>query len=347
MPDIEDATTIDYYPLRDQGSHPGNAAAGTVRLYTVGGHPYLKDESGTLTDLDPVQVVDFADLGDKAHSHQDAAGGGQLNASLALGSGQLPLARGGTGADLSGSSGPGFLVQASAGAVASNKKSNFAATAAPALTDDSASGYGVGSFWFDTTNDLMYVCLDASVGAAVWKDATASGGGGDPTLTFGDIESGGISIASTSFVTVLSFDLPAAYVVDGAVLDFEGVIESINNSGANRIYTYDVEVEGTLLYQQVTFVATPGGGDRGLHKFSGRVIFDPTNNDLDYRFYAESYITNIAASANIRQTKSGDNQAITYSGDINVTVRAKSDNATGNQFGIGVVKARLFPPNPA
>jgi hypothetical protein len=41
-------------------------------------------------------------------------------------------------------------------------------TAPPAVTDDSGDGYSIGSLWFDTTNDRVYILIDASVGAAVW-----------------------------------------------------------------------------------------------------------------------------------------------------------------------------------
>jgi hypothetical protein len=56
-------------------------------------------------------------------------------------------------------------------------KNNPGASAAPTVNEDSDDGYSVGSRWYDTTNDKEYVCLDASVGAAVWKDTTASGSG--------------------------------------------------------------------------------------------------------------------------------------------------------------------------
>ncbi|MCH7701227.1 MAG: hypothetical protein IID37_06035, partial [Planctomycetes bacterium] len=47
-------------------------------------------------------------------------------------------------------------------------QSKLDATAAPGVTDDSDSGYAVGSIWIDVTNDRAYVCVDASVGAAEW-----------------------------------------------------------------------------------------------------------------------------------------------------------------------------------
>jgi len=63
------------------------------------------------------------------------------------------------------------------------------ATVAPAVTDDSGSGYAVGSKWLDVTADEAYECLDATSGAAVWKGTTSAGGGGfsDPMTTRGDI----------------------------------------------------------------------------------------------------------------------------------------------------------------
>lgn len=57
------------------------------------------------------------------------------------------------------------------------------ATAAPAVTDDSGDGYAIGSRWIDTTNDKEYVCLDSTVGAAVWTETTAGGASGPITAS--------------------------------------------------------------------------------------------------------------------------------------------------------------------
>jgi hypothetical protein len=54
---------------------------------------------------------------------------------------------------------------------------NLTATAAPTTGDDSGDGYAVGSRWIDVSANKEYVCLDASVGAAVWTETTQSGGG--------------------------------------------------------------------------------------------------------------------------------------------------------------------------
>lgn len=72
----------------------------------------------------------------------------------------------------------------------------WGATVAPAITDDSGDGYAVGSRWIDTTADKEYVCLDSTVGAAVWTETTGAGGSGIPQggpLT-ADLDADGFSI---------------------------------------------------------------------------------------------------------------------------------------------------------
>lgn len=60
----------------------------------------------------------------------------------------------------------------SAGAAGGQVKNNFAATTAPAVSNDGTQGYAVGSRWVDTTGGESYICVDASTGAAVWSKTT-------------------------------------------------------------------------------------------------------------------------------------------------------------------------------
>ena len=54
---------------------------------------------------------------------------------------------------------------------------NWTAIIAPAVTDDSAAGYAIGSEWTDVTADKSYKLVNATVGAAVWKEITVAGDG--------------------------------------------------------------------------------------------------------------------------------------------------------------------------
>ena len=65
------------------------------------------------------------------------------------------------------------------------------ATTAPTVNDDAGDGYSINSIWIDATNDKAYICLDATVGAAVWKDIT---GLVSPMTAVGDMIVQGTSV---------------------------------------------------------------------------------------------------------------------------------------------------------
>lgn len=83
----------------------------------------------------------------------------------------IPLSDGGTGANLA-SAQNGAVVKS--GTALTTRLDKLNATTAPTVNDDSGDGYSVGSQWIDTTNDKAYVCVDASVGAAVWVEQGGS-----------------------------------------------------------------------------------------------------------------------------------------------------------------------------
>jgi len=107
---------------------------------------------------------------------------------------------------------------------------------APAVIDDSNDGYSVGSRWIDTTADKEYVCLDATVGAAVWTETT--GGGvtvedeGTPLATVADtldFVGAGVVASGTGTTKTITIsgaadilDLPTAEMDDALVLAPDG-----------------------------------------------------------------------------------------------------------------------------
>lgn len=92
----------------------------------------------------------------------------------------------------------------------------FDGAAAPTADEDSGDGFSVGSFWFDTTNDKAYVCLDAASAAAVWTELGAGGGGAweiietieasnDATVDF----TSGIDSTYKAYITLLEKVVPS------------------------------------------------------------------------------------------------------------------------------------------
>lgn len=75
----------------------------------------------------------------------------------------------------------------------SGTQDNLSAGTAPTATDDSNAGYAVGSTWINTTADQAYVCVDATNGAAVWKETTAGAAGGEVN-TASNVGAGGVGV---------------------------------------------------------------------------------------------------------------------------------------------------------
>ncbi len=77
-------------------------------------------------------------------------------------------------------------------------------TVDPTATDDSNSGYQESDTWVNTTTDKAFICVDSSVGAAVWKDATAD----TPTVSPGALSSKRTTtLALPATWTDVNFDL--------------------------------------------------------------------------------------------------------------------------------------------
>ena len=53
-------------------------------------------------------------------------------------------------------------------------KNNLSATVDPVVGDDNTLGYEPGAHLFNVTLDKVFICTDASTGAAVWKEVSST-----------------------------------------------------------------------------------------------------------------------------------------------------------------------------
>lgn len=74
--------------------------------------------------------------------------------------------------------------------VINDRKVNASATTDPTTTDDSSSGYEVGSLWVNTTSDAAFICVDATASAAVWVAASGQGSSTSYGAIYEDDDSG-------------------------------------------------------------------------------------------------------------------------------------------------------------
>ncbi len=132
---------------------PAGATDGEIALFDTASGKLLKDGAGAAAKLAGIEAA--ADVTDAANV---AAAGAVMDSDVA--------------------EAEGMLRKTGAGAYEAIK-TNLGSAVAPAVGDDSDDGYAVGSIWIDTTADRAYVCLDATVGSAVWTETTQAGGSGD------------------------------------------------------------------------------------------------------------------------------------------------------------------------
>ncbi len=93
-----------------------------------------------------------------------------------------------------------------------NLKIKLDATSPPATTNDSSEGYSIGSRWLDINNQKEYICIDNSVGAAVWK------------VIGGDITSSNVGTSGIGFFKQKN----------GDILEFKNI-----NLGSNKLSLVD------------------------------------------------------------------------------------------------------------
>ena len=107
-------------------------------------------------------------------------------------------------------------------------KCNFVAAADPTGDDDDGDGYAAGSLWFNTTAHEIFLCEDATTGAAVWRqiypitggDLSGPAGATDGAIPLYDGATG--KLLKDSIYTPASFAVAAKGVTNGDSHDHNG-----------------------------------------------------------------------------------------------------------------------------
>jgi hypothetical protein len=143
-----------------------------------------------------------------------------------------------------------------------NTKNNTAASVAPAVTDDTAGGYSVGSYWVDTTGDLAYVCVDATNGAAIWKDVTAGAESGD-VVGPGSSTDNAIArydLATGKLLQDSGVTISDTGVISGALdVVSTGQLQSGAGTAGAPTYSFSTDVDTGLYLAGGSLVAGVGG----------------------------------------------------------------------------------------
>lgn len=161
-----------------------------------------------------------------------------------------------------------------------SRATNYAAVADPTVNDDSGSGYTVGSPWVNTSTGILFLCTDASVGAAVWKELNLSKEGfraqitsartigNNSLITLNNWNSPSYNVGSASFSTstgIFTAQEPGTYLIGVNVLMGNSLFSPAVNTGftstvstSSGSYTTYYTAEATTTINNVTIPPANG-----------------------------------------------------------------------------------------
>lgn len=170
-------------------------------------------------------------------------------------------------------------------------KINNTATAAPTTSNDISEGYAPLSRWIDTVNNKAYTCTDATEGAAVWKETTATPAGEANTgssvgtgnrygiflskvgynLVFNECDSNNSRLTLTDDVansTILMTPVPGQWEINS--------MSGASSSAGNVVGTTDTQ---TLIYTQFNHNVS---GVPSSTVYANSAILAGTSNDMNF-----------------------------------------------------------------
>ena len=179
-------------------------------------------------------------------------------------------------------------------------KTNLSASVDPTATDDSNSGYAVGSIWINTTKKAVFQAIDVTVSSAVWlslverfllETIVASD---DPTIEFDtNVDFSGFEKYEIDLIDIVpavdNTDLYVRTSTDGGTI--------YDSGGSDYEWQYDVRNGGSTVSVNdgadakiniTRVVATNGWGNAAGESFNGTIfLFNPSgtnNTQLNFKF---------------------------------------------------------------
>ena len=116
---------------------------------------------------------------------------------------------------------------------------------APTINDDSSQGFSIGSLWYETGSGAVYICTDATLGAAVWTEINNSAvlGGSAPQDVDTSAASAGISALASRQDHKHDVATAAATGLDASSTSKEGTALSLARSD----HTHEISEAGSIV----------------------------------------------------------------------------------------------------
>lgn len=246
-------------------------------------------------------VAPFTTRGDMLY--RDASG----NARLSVGAADTFMGSDGTD--------PSWRTAAQVRASLTQALDKLDATTSPTVNDDSGDGYGVGSLWFDVTHDIMWSCLDASVGAAVWQ-AHPRVGGSNFGYVSGNYYYGGVGTFGTNTFTAAANQLYAVPIDVAFSVTLAAICIEVTTLAAGNVRMGVYRNSGAYPSTLVVDAGTADTGTTGFKEIVTTQVLTPGKYWLASVFDATPTLRRLSGLANPSSIQLGANQEADSVGDV-------------------------------
>ena len=208
---------------------------------------------------------------------------------------------------------------------------NLTATGDPTVNNDSSEGYSVLSKWLNNSSTEVWLCLDATVGAAVWEIKT---------LTTDDL--GSAALANVGAGNGLDADLLDAqegtYYLDfpnftnlpDPILTLDGDVSGVATFTDLGNVTLTVEVEDDSHSHTIANVDGLAALETKLNSIEANATADQTNSEIKIAYEANADTNEFSDS---EQTKLSNIEANATADQTNSEIKiAYEDNVDTNEF---------------
>lgn len=222
-------------------------------------------------------------------------------------------------------------------------KSNFDATNDPDVTNDSTEGYSIGSIWINSISRNQFVNMDASIGAAVWKQINGInsieniGNSGIGIYSGTNEGSSGATtkIAQLKNIRAASSKITVTNNVGTNTVDLNVDESQININNLTGLPNGDLV--GTTASQTLTNKTL--GSDLNMGSFNIINLANPNNgNDAANKSYVDAVAQGLQIKAAVMLASTGDLSN-------NSSVASYSYNASGGSAGTGQITGNLSISN--
>ncbi len=157
--------------------------------------------------------------------------------------------------------------------------SKYNATTAPTVNDDTGDGYGIGSAWVDITHDRVYICVDATLTAAIWKyiandtinvkDLGAIGDGStDDRTAFVNAFAAAVAAKKSIYIPFGNYKISSTITVPTFTVGGRSVIPPIKGDGytvsiisfTGTGKTFDFSAGEAIIINGLQITTSTGGG---------------------------------------------------------------------------------------